>query len=321
MPESGRDKVGMLVGTLAALAIMVGATLAFWHFSRGFLNAANCLGESKREVVGVTNPGAVDASLLGRTVYLSGELRVAQGAEDRELGVKAEVVCLVRRVQYYQWVEEEVRKKPSEAPRYDYHRRWVSRPVDSGKFKTGDFSHRNTVKAKLDAMPSRIPAREVYLGAYRLGDVFKCSLRGDEELRPELVPGGLAGKMSAAGNRFYLGANPQRPEIGDVQVDFFGVAAGPVSLVGVLGEGGVVVPVPDCSVVGRMIWRGEVPPERILGEMAFWHWLLLWGLRLGLFIVYGLACLLLSKVWGWQGRGFGLAAALAVAVIMAAAFL
>ncbi len=326
MPDSNRDTVGLVVGTLAAFAIMLGGAISYWYLSHQLEYGANCLGRARREVVEVVGSERVDPTLVGKTIHLIGNLRVATGAEDREFGVRADdVVCLQRLVRFYQWVEEEIRKKPSEAPRYDYHRRWVSRPVDSGKFKTSDSLHRNTNKANLNVASSRIPAREVYLGGYRLDDSLKLALRDTTELEPDILPGGLAAGMLSIGNRYYLGANPQKPEIGDVRVDYFGVAPGRVSLVGVLGENGMVrglqTVYPDCHDVYGPIWRQDHSAEEMLGGMELWHWFLLWAARAGLFLVYGLACLLLSKVWGWQGRGFGLAAALAVSVMMAAEFL
>ncbi len=319
MPDSDRDKVGLVVGTLAAVAIMAGGAVGYWYVYRGLAGSLACLGRARAEVVSVDDSRTVNRSLVGRTVHMIGDLRIGEGAEDRELGVRARVVCLVRAVRFFQWVEEEVRQKQSEPARYDYHRRWVRAPVDSGQFHYSDARRRNSVKARINPNVSRIPAREVFLGGYRLDDAFKCGLKGDEPLQPEVDADGLIYRMLADGNRFYLGADPKAPEIGDVRVDFFGVAPGLVSLVGRLDEGGVLRALTDCGWLGPLISRGEVAAEDLLGGSEFRRWLWLWGARAGLLAVYGLACLLLSRVWGWRGWGFGLAAALAVGVIMAAA--
>lgn len=232
----GQSIVGVLIGIVLFL---VSFPLLFWNEGRA-VQTAKSLEEGAAAVVSVP-ADPVDPANDGKLVHLTGEATTTQTLSDATFGVSAQAVKLHRIVEMYQWKEEsksETRKKfgggEETVTTYSYHTDWSADPIDSSKFKDPD-GHRNPPAPAVKG--ETFTAREVKLGAFDLSPGLVRQMT-DEQPLPLTSSAETAPKPDAAvkdykvgPNEFYKGADPARPQVGDVRVNFREVRPGPVSVI------------------------------------------------------------------------------------------
>jgi len=158
-----------ITGILVGLAL-VGATVwgIFWNEGRA-IGTTRALNEGAGVTVSV--PAArVDAANEGKLVHVAGDLRSGGTLTDADFRISTEAVRLVRKVEMYQWKEEQRTETRSNAggsqtrtTTYSYSRVWSDRPIDSSRFRRRD-GHENP------AMPvtgRSQTAANATLGAFR----------------------------------------------------------------------------------------------------------------------------------------------------------
>jgi hypothetical protein len=214
--------------------------ILFWNEGRA-VKTARSLEEGAGAVVSVAADSVVQAN-DGKLVHLSGPVTTDGPVADEEIGVQADGIKLLRKVEMYQWIEEtksETRKKlgggEETVTTYDYKKDWKSEPVDSSSFNTPD-GHENPGAFPIDS--ATFVADPVRVGAFTLSaeQLDQLNDSKDHPLDPNAevtLPEAMQANAHIDKGMIYVGSNPGAPVLGDVRISFQEVAPSTVSLVGV----------------------------------------------------------------------------------------
>jgi hypothetical protein len=212
--------------------------ILFWNEGRA-ARSAKSLEEGAGAVVSVSS-AQLDPANEGKLVYMNGDAKTADTLADPDFGVSASVIKLERNAEMYQWKEEqktETRKKlgggTESVTTYSYEKTWAPAHISSSDFKEpGGHTNPETMPVS----SRRFVARLVTVGAFTLSEAQVAMIGNTQDLRLEAgalssLQGAMAGKAKINDGKFYLGADPAGPTIGDIRVSFKVAKPGPVSLV------------------------------------------------------------------------------------------
>ncbi len=230
----GQSIKSVLVGLIFFVASF---PLLFWNEGRA-VKTANSLEEGASAVISVPADKA-DPANEGRLVHVSGPVTTEETLADEELGVSANALKLLRKVEMYQWVEEkhsEEKKKlgggTETVTTYDYKQQWSDDAVDSSSFQHPE-GHENPGALpieKLDPDGGLHHPRRVHVVA-RAGGPDQRGGRPSRQGRFRGPPAGGGPDGQIDQGRYYLGANPSSPAVGDTRISFQVVEPGPRSLI------------------------------------------------------------------------------------------
>jgi Transmembrane protein 43 len=227
----------VLVGLLF---FVVSFPLLFWNEARA-VKTARSLSEGAGAVVSVA-ADRVDPGNEGKLVHTSGAVTMAAPVVDPDLGVKAQAIKLVRKVEMYQWREKQqsqTRKKlgggTETVTTYTYDKAWLPTVVSSSSFREPN-GHENPSSMPLGSATT--VADPVHLGAFKLSRAQLDKLDETEPLRVDQPPAGPLSQdsrapLKLADGGYYRGADPTSPQLGDVRIHFEIVNPKTVSTVGV----------------------------------------------------------------------------------------
>lgn len=219
----GRSFGGVLVGFL----LIVGSgVLLFWNEGRA-IETARSLTEGAAVVLEV-EAAKLDPANDGRLVYVAGPISVASPISDVDFGVRSDGLRLVRKVEMYQWTEEqhtETHRKlgggEERVTTWRYSRKWMDRAVDSSKFheRTG---HANPA---MSWQERNLLAPKPRIGAYALPDNLVSGFGASQKLpfpddRAAALERRLRKPVRVVDGVLYIANDPERPVIGDVRITF-----------------------------------------------------------------------------------------------------
>lgn len=232
--------IGSIKSVLVGLALfIISFPVLFWNEGRA-VQTARSLEEGSGAVVSVP-ADSVDAANEGKLVHVTGPVS-QQPLTDPDLGVQAEGVKLVRNVEMFQWKEEEKSEKKKKlggseetVTTYTYEKAWSSDAIDSSSFQEAS-GHENPGAFPVQA--NTVVADPVNVGAFTLSAEQVDQIDDAEDLRVtdamlEAVPEPLTSEVVVSDGRFYLGADPATPQVGDTRISFQVVKPATASLVGV----------------------------------------------------------------------------------------
>lgn len=252
--ETSTEQVGFFQRLMQSLAgiliglVLTGATIygLFWNEGRA-IGTTRALNEGA--TVAVTVPASrIDPANEGRLIHLSGQLAAAAPLADREFRVETRAVRLVRRVEMYQWKEDQKTESRSNVggsqtrtTTTSYERVWSDRPIDSSRFRQRD-GHANPAmpvagrtETATDARIGQFRADQQVIGLFGRSAEQKLGL-GAEALAPFAARFGTRARL--VDGAVYIGEDPQAPRIGDLRISYSVLPEGPVSLAGrQTGEG------------------------------------------------------------------------------------
>lgn len=220
------------------ILFVVSFPLLFWNEGRA-VKTARSLEEGSGAVATVSADAVVPAN-EGKLVHVTGPVATDTLVVDDVLGIEADVVKLVRKVEMYQWVEEEkseTRKKlgggEETVTTYEYKKEWTADPVDSSAFQSA-AGHENPGEFPLPS--ATFVADPVRLGAFTLSEEQLGQLNEATDLpvdaaAAEALPEGWTAQV--AGGAFYMGENPATPAVGDIRISFQVVNPAQASVVAV----------------------------------------------------------------------------------------
>jgi hypothetical protein len=230
----GQSIKSVLVGLVFFVAAF---PVLFWNEGRA-VKTANSLEEGASAVISVP-ADKVDPANEGRLVHVSGPVTTEETLTDEQLGVSANALKLIRKVEMYQWVEEEKSEEKKKlgggtekVTTYDYKKAWSDGAVDSSSFRHPE-GHGNPGALPIES--ETLTADPITLGAFKLSPEQVAQINEAVDLPVQADPAALpqVGDRTARldQGRFYLGADPASPQVGDTRISFQVVQPGPRSLI------------------------------------------------------------------------------------------
>lgn len=214
---------GVLTGLVL---IVVGISLLAWNEGR----SVQSIRANKEGAGAVTAVAAarVEPANEGRLIHVSAPA-VADGLRrDPALGVEAQGLLMVRKVEYYQWVETSQSEKRTRlgggeetVTTYSYDRQWSNTPQDSSTFQQ-PAGHQNPAPLIKDA---RFGTETANLGAFVVDRTVLDQISADTPLavtaeQAAAATAALSRRVSVSENGLYIGANPATPQPGDMRVTY-----------------------------------------------------------------------------------------------------
>jgi transmembrane protein TMEM43 len=231
----GNSIKSFLVGIVFFIASF---PLLWWNEGRA-VRTEKSLHEGQGAVITVP-ADRVNPANNQKLVHMTGKATTNETLTDPDFLIAANAIKLRRRVEMYQWQEKkssETRKKlgggSETVTTYSYEKAWSDRPVDSSSFKEGG-EHQNPPEMPYQSKDAQ--AEHVTLGAFSLTSSLLDQM-SDYEAIPvtdqslSALSAELKKKLKVHSNSFYLGSDPQTPQIGDVRISFSAVMPAEVSVV------------------------------------------------------------------------------------------
>lgn len=232
---------GSIKSVLVGLIFFVLAFPLLWWNEGRAVRTARSLSEGAGSIVSAP-ADSIDASKEGKLVHMTGPISTEQPVADDALPVQAQAVKLIRNVEMYQWQEEkksETKKKlgggEETVTTYSYNKEWVNGRVDSSQFQHPE-GHQNPESAPYETQT--FTADPVKVGVHKLSAEQIGKLNETEDLPLDAnaaasLPAELKDKVKVASGRYYLGADPAVPALGDVRISYQVVKPATVSLAAV----------------------------------------------------------------------------------------
>lgn len=318
---------GILVGLVMAV---VGVILLFYGEGRA-VRRAQALSEGEKSAVSISAAG-IDPTFEGRLVHFSARATSEEVLRDPDLGESTDGLKLYRKVEMYQWrehQEQKTEKKLGGGERtittYTYDKGWEDEEIDASSFEEPD-GHQNP---SLPIHSATWVAEPIRAGVFELGEAFVSQIDRTRSIEPSSAdrPAELAGRgVRLYQGKLYLGADPSRPEVGDVRIAFEEVPELDVSVVGAQ-RGGRIEPYSTSNEQSLSLLEQEVMPvERMFEQAKAANSALTWLLRAAgfLLLLFGFSLLLrplrvVADVVPFAGRlvgaGLGVVAFLAAALV------
>jgi hypothetical protein len=278
----GNSIKGVVVGVLLTLAAF---PVLFWNEGRA-VTTARTLAEGAKATVAIGSE-TIDANHEGKLVHLSGAVISHQTLTDTLFGVSARAVKLVRQVEMYQWHEKKESKEKRNlggssetVTTYTYRTDWSPRLIRSSDFKQS-AQHVNPTSMPVES--ATLSAAKPTLGAFTL----TASLLEKLPAREVLNVTGDAVKLSAdqartwrvADGRFYRGADPTNPQVGDVRVSYRMAPEGDVSVIAVQRGSSFTPYVASTGKTIELLTPGVVSKEQMFATEVRKNTMLTWALR------------------------------------------
>lgn len=168
------------------------------------------------EVVTSVSAEQLDPANEGKLVHITGPAQTKEVLTDRDFDISVNAIRLTRKVEMYQWQEKESRSGRNTT--YSYDGVWSNKPISSRSFHHKEWYKNPEIMPFMDQIWQ---AKEVTCGAFVLAPSLIDKIQNDERLPAESASQGQApAAFKPSGGLFYMGADPARPKVGDVRVEF-----------------------------------------------------------------------------------------------------
>lgn len=227
---------GILFGILLFLGSFV---LLTWNEGRA-IKRAKTLTEGASQVVSIA-PTEVLVANEGKLIHFTGEAAAEGPVTDPVFDISAEALKLRRTVEMYQWEESSKAEKTQKlgggeetTTTYTYAKVWSTSLIDSSQFQAPE-GHKNP--QGMAAESETFEAEGIHVGDFDLPPRL-VALIDNYSPRPVTQEEAKAAAerhdaplQLTMGGVLYFGADPAKPEIGDLKITFEEAPAGPVSVI------------------------------------------------------------------------------------------
>lgn len=164
---------GSLKGMLTGFMMFLGATALLWWNEGRTVAESDAIKDAEKNFVEMDNPKKIDPSLDGELVYACEMAETNDTLEDSFFGIRTNAINMTRKVQYYQWKEEEHKREEDKMggskeiiTNYTYNLEWTDSPINSSNFHDPNYQRSNTVLTEMKN--ETWSAENVKFGAYTL---------------------------------------------------------------------------------------------------------------------------------------------------------
>ena len=295
---SGSPKAGLLIA--GALLLLIGLALLFLNENRNARHV-QIIAQSGGPVIRLT-PGRPNPAYNGKLVYITGITNIGKPLADPFFTPPLKAVALKRKVEMYQWQEKyetqtmkTVEGNEVKLPVPTYTKVWSSKLIDSSAFKKLT-THRNPRKIPFQSKIFRAP--DISVGGFNLSAGFANRLNTYHQLQiksKKYLSSRLKNKIQLYKHGYFIGNNPDKPEIGNIRITLEGVRLSEVSIIA-KQEGNVLQPyITSTGKRIEMLRQGLHDAEVMLPMPQSAPLWILWSFRLGGFILICLGIALTFK--------------------------
>ncbi len=242
--KSASSKSGVLIAGL--LLVLVGLALLYLNENAN-ARRWKSIYLSGGPVIPV-EPNQIDPQNDGKLVYINGITHVNKPVADPLFTPPLKVIALKREVEMYQWQEryEDTTKKTIEGGEVVtrapvYRKVWAPRVIDSSAFKKRT-THGNPRKMRFKTQVFQ--AEQISVGGFRLSPGLVDQLIEFQQLKinsKKHLTRSLRRQVHIYKDRFYIGGNPRKPDIGDIRITLHAARLNEISVIA-QQEGAMLTP-------------------------------------------------------------------------------
>lgn len=217
---------GIIGGFILLIASVVGI---FWNESNS-IATYRALSEGQSMVASVP-ASPIDSANEGKLVHVSGDVTLEYMPVDPDTGMQADgAVALARKVEMFQWVEKQESRTEKKlgggeetVTTYTYAKEWSEAEVSSASFKQPDGHENPPMQIKSD----RFTIESGALGDFMVSGDSLASIATAKEVNatPEVAEAlttaiGASTEAKIIAGSVFIGANANRPQVGDLRVSY-----------------------------------------------------------------------------------------------------
>ena len=218
---------GILFGPLSIICALI---LIVWNEGNS-LHTAQALIQAQQILI-IVPSSPIDKNNNERLVYITGLAKTADVLHDDTLHISVNAIQLHRKVEMYQWNEEQT---PSQTqPTYSYQTIWSDNLIDSSHFKEKD-THLNPATMPLKSQ--KLFAQHVQVGDFHLTEPFIVQITGPQPYDLSKADVSFIEQMTSKPAHhedisIYVGKNSHHPEVGDLRIGVSQILEQPISAIG-----------------------------------------------------------------------------------------
>lgn len=227
-PLRGGGCGGGILATLLGVILIAVAFYILFTNERDAVSAAQALERGSRMVVSV-NPGVVLPANNGRLVHVTGFAHANAPVIDPIFHVATNGLKLKRKVEMYQWQEEQSTEKElyRQVTTYRYVKEWTTDAVDSRTFRYPQ-GHKNPA---MQYGSREFGVSPVICGAFALSGGLAAQIDDYSPVPVIAKWRKMLPRFSIHDGGLYRGKDPAHPQVGDVRVRFAFAPSSTVSVV------------------------------------------------------------------------------------------
>jgi hypothetical protein len=289
----GNRIINAFLGVFIGIACVIGAIfLVFWNEGHG-LHIAQSLQQTGQLLIEIPST-PLDPTNQLKVVYFSGLATTHESLKDPLLALSINAIRLTRKVEMYQWqqkietkTEKNIGGDEKEVKTYSYKPAWSETLIDGRQFKypTG---HHNPLKMPVKSR--RKQAQNVMVGDFHLPDylIDNISMETPVDLSKidiAALKATTKRKIHRENRGLYIGADPQSPKIGDMQIN---VVEAPMQTVSVIAQqiGHSIQPyVAPAGQSVALLALGQVSASDMIHEAEDQNWMMMWVWRVVSFLI------------------------------------
>ncbi|MDM8555974.1 TMEM43 family protein [Desulfococcaceae bacterium HSG7] len=301
---SDSPKAGLLIA--GALLMLIGLGLLFLNENRN-ARRVQVIDQSGGPVIRLTH-GRPNPAYDGKLVYITGITNIDKPITDRfflkptSKAIFLKASALRRQVEIYQWQEKyepqtmkTVKGEEVTLSVPTYKKVWSSKIIDSAKFKKPD-THQNPRKMQFPSLILRVSG--VSVGDFKLsaGLANQLNIYTPLQIRSKAyLDSRIKNKVQLYNHGYFIGKNPDKPEIGNMRITLQVVRLSEVSIIA-KQEGNLLQPyITSTGKRIEILRQGRYDAEVMLPmPQAAPSWIL-WSFRLGGFILICFGITLILK--------------------------
>lgn len=265
-----QDKI---LGAVGILLIIISVYLIFWNEDIG-LHGVKPVHLDSYDIISIPDSPA-DFKNNNQLIYTYGKMVSNDVLQDQQFGFSDKVIKLERKVEMYQWTQEEQTSKQKlpdgserEVVTYTYKPVWSKDLIDSNGFRDA-VAHQNPMNMPLSGLVGQ--AQNVTIGDFHLSPKLIAQITKTEPvdlsgLNLANLQAGTKSRVAHDGKNIFIGGNPNAPVVGDIRISLSEVVPQYVSVIAQQTDNQLhPLVVQGAQPIGMLV-IGEVSPKEMIHQ-------------------------------------------------------